>query len=144
MRNPFEIGRRYQRRSTHILHPTVVGIERVTYLVQEQGGQRLASCWLNREMDPHAPTEIWVQDTDRIAERAVRLHRQQSSVHVFIKETKKDRLSAYAGSFIAIDLWTLKTHYAEIKTRENELQGTKGERPLRHVLVMKQVTSNLS
>lgn len=136
---PLKIGHHYKRKETHVRLPDIVGTQRVTYLVQAVGSKRLVSGWLNRQMDPDAPREIWVQDTDKISERATRLFRQGSPVHVFVKESKEDAWSEYLGEFRAAELWDRDTHGPEIRDREELLRGTPGERALRHVLVMEPV-----
>lgn len=99
MSSSLKLSHHYQRKATHVRFPHIVGTERMTYLVQEVDGKRLVSAWLNRQMDPDAPKEIWVQDTDKISERATRLFRQNSPIHLFIKESKDDRWSEYLGEF---------------------------------------------
>ena len=133
---PLQVGRRYKRKVTHLRLPEVVGKEQVIYLVQAPGSKQLVSCWLNKVMDPDAPHEIWVQDTDRIAGRARQLSEQRSPIHVFLKESKREKDSEYLGQFRAAELWTRDTHSREITERERSLEGTEGERPLRHVLIM--------
>lgn len=144
MSSSLKIGHHYKRKETHVRLPDIVGTERVTYLVQAVGSKRLVSGWLNRQMDPDAPREIWVQDTDKISERATRLFRQDSPIHLFIKESKEDAWSEYLGEFIAAELWDRDTHHSEIRDREELLRGTAGERAFRHVLVMEPVVGQKS